>query len=165
MVENFKAAQMTKHQHSKELYIKGMSISDIARTLCITRATIYAYRKKDLEAGVEWDDLALANARDVSGVKMSEKEFLTTLIKSFESALETIGDKEPIEKLQILKEFSTTYYKLKAPIKTDCKSQVLDAITKTIYEISQIALEENDTTVANFLSTKADIIINRTIKR
>ncbi|MEY4504490.1 MAG: hypothetical protein RL154_784 [Pseudomonadota bacterium] len=155
----------TTHAQIKTLYLENKSVTEIASLLSVTRQTIYARKKADYKNGIDWDELALANARDLSGVKMSEKEFLNTLIRSFENALEGLDDLEPEKKLVLLKEYSTTYYKLKAPIKTDCKSQVLDAITTVIYKISEFALEQNNKEVINFLSANSDKIIEKVLAK
>lgn len=149
----------TTHTQIKDLYLQNKSITEIASLLSVTRQTIYARKRADYKNGIDWDELALANARDLSGVKMSEKEFLNTLIRNFENAFSEADDLPLAEKLLLLKEYSATYYKLKAPMKTDCKSQVLDAISATIYKISEFALSQNNKAVIEFLSANSDKII------
>jgi len=42
---------------ARVLYAKGRSTSEIARTLHLSRNTIYAYKRDDKAAGIDWDDL------------------------------------------------------------------------------------------------------------
>lgn len=156
----------SKLQTVKKLYIDGKTISEICQIANISKATFYNLKKKDLENAIDWDELAFSKAIDPSGVKLSEKEFLTTLIRSFEDALKNLDDiEDPTKRLQLLKEYANSYYKLKAPLKNDCKSAVIDAISKTIYELSQMALEDDNKTMVEFLSSNADKIIERVLKK
>ena len=154
-----------KTQTIKKYYIEGKSIGDICNIVGISRATFYNHKKKDLDNGIDWDDLAFSKAIDPSGVKLNEKEFLTTLIRSFEDALKKLDEiEDPTKRLQLLKEYANSYYKLKAPLKNDCKSAIIDAVSKTIYELSQMALEDDNKMMVEFLSNNADKIIERVIR-
>lgn len=156
----------TKVQTIKKLYIDGKTISEICQIVGISRATFYNLKKKDLEDGIDWEDLAFSKAIDPSETKLNEKEFLTTLIRSFEEALKNLDDiEDPTKRLSLLKEYANSYYKLKAPLKNDCKSAVIDATSKTIYEISQIAIETDNKFMVDFLSQNADKIIKKVIKK
>lgn len=156
----------TKKQTIKKYYIDGKSVAEICNIVGISRATFYNHKKKDLDDGIDWDDLAFSKVIDPSGVKLNEKEFLTTLIRSFEDALKNLDDiEDPTKRLQLLKEYANSYYKLKAPLKNDCKSAVIDAVSKTIYELSQMALEDNNKIMVEFLSNNADKIIERVLKK
>ena len=84
----------TKVQTIKKLYVDGKTISEICQIVGISRATFYNLKKKDLEDGIDWEDLAFSKAIDPSGTKLNEKEFLTTLIRSFEEALKNLDDIE-----------------------------------------------------------------------
>ena len=151
----------TKKQTIKKYYIDGKSVAEICNIVGISRATFYNHKKKDLDDGIDWDDLAFSKAIDPSGVKLNEKEFLTTLIRSFEDALKKLDEiEDPTKRLQLLKEYANSYYKLKAPLKNDCKSAIIDAVSKTIYELSQMALEDDNKMMVEFLSNNADKIIN-----
>ena len=155
-----------KTQTIKKYYIEGKSIGDICNIVGISRATFYNHKKKDLDDGIDWDDLAFSKAIDPSGVKLNEKEFLTTLIRSFEDALKKLDEiEDPTKRLQLLKEYANSYYKLKAPLKNDCKSAIIDAVSKTIYELSQMALEDDNKMMVEFLSNNADKIIERVIRK
>ena len=155
-----------KTQTIKKYYIVGKSIGDICNIVGISRATFYNHKKKDLDNGIDWDDLAFSKAIDPSGVKLNEKEFLTTLIRSFEDALKKLDEiEDPTKRLQLLKEYANSYYKLKAPLKNDCKSAIIDAVSKTIYELSQMALEDDNKMMVEFLSNNADKIIERVIRK
>lgn len=150
-----------KHENIKELFISGMSITDIATTVNVTRQTIYAQKKRDLEKGIDWDELQLAKAQDVAGVKMSEKGFISHLIKGYEEAMDGLNELPPKERLKLLEQYAQAYYRLKAPIKTDCKAQISDAIMQTIYKISELAADMNNKDVIEFLSKNADKIVER----
>ena len=155
-----------KTQTIKKYYIEAKSIGDICNIVGISRATFYNHKKKDLDNGIDWDDLAFSKAIDPSGVKLNEKEFLTTLIRSFEDALKKLDEiEDPTKRLQLLKEYANSYYKLKAPLKNDCKSAIIDAVSKTIYELSQMALEDDNKMMVEFLSNNADKIIERVIRK
>ena len=156
----------TKKQTVKKYYIDGKSVAEICNIVGISRATFYNHKKKDLDDGIDWDDLAFSKVIDPSRVKLNEKEFLTTLIRSFEDALKNLDDiEDPTKRLQLLKEYANSYYKLKAPLKNDCKSAVIDAVSKTIYELSQMALEDDNKIMVEFLSNNADKIIERVLKK
>ena len=156
----------TKLQTIKKLYIDGKTISEICQIVGISRATFYNLKKKDLDSGIDWEELAFTKAIDSSETKLNEKEFLITLIRSFEDALKNLDDiEDPTKRLQLLKEYANSYYKLKAPLKNDCKSAIIDATSKTIYEISQMALEDDNKIMVEFLSKNADKIIERVLKK
>lgn len=156
----------TKKQTIKKLYIDGKTIGEICTVTGVSRATIYNHKKRDLEDGIDWDELAFSKAIDPSGVRLNEKEFLTTLIKSFEEALKKLDDiEDPTKRLSLLKEYASSYYKLKAPLKNDCKSAALEAATKTIYAISQMALEEQNSAVVEFLTINAEKIVELVNKK
>ncbi|MBE0491115.1 MAG: DUF1804 family protein [Sulfurospirillum sp.] len=155
-----------KNAQIKKLYINGKTINEICTTTGVSRATIYNHKKRDLENGIDWDDLAFSKAIDPSGVRLNEKEFLTTLIKSFEEALKKLDDiDDPAKRLSLLKEYASSYYKLKAPLKNDCKQAVLETASKTVYELSQMALEQENQHIVEFLSSNAQMIIERVVKR
>ncbi|MDD4506115.1 MAG: DUF1804 family protein [Sulfurospirillaceae bacterium] len=149
------------HEQMKQLFIEGKNITDIATYLHVTRQTIYAAKNKDFKNGVDWDELRLAKLQDVAGVKMSEKAFLGSLIKSYEEALEGLNALEPKERLMLTTQYAQAYYRLKAPLKTDCKAQVFEAITTSIYKISEMALEEDNKVVIEFLSKHSEKIVQR----
>lgn len=159
-------AKDTKKHGVKKLFLDGKTISYIATALSISRATIYAYKREDYENGIDWDELAFAQAIDPSGTKLNEKEFLATLIRQFEDALKSLDDLDnPAEKLMLLNEYAKSYYRLKAPLKNDCKSAVLEASGKAIYAISQLALEHDAKETLAFLSKNSDRIIEMVLKK
>lgn len=143
------------------MYIKGFSISDIATTFGITRQTVYNKKADDLKNGIDWDALALNSSR----ASLSENEFILTLINSYELAFNKIKELSPKDQLEILKEYTNTYYKLKAPLKVDDKAKILESISKAIEIIADIAKKENNEVVMNFLASNADEILARTLKQ
>lgn len=155
-----------KNPQIKKLYIDGKTISEICTIANVSRATVYNHKKKDFENGIDWDDLAFSKAIDPSGVRLNEKEFLTTLIKSFEEALKKLDDiDDPAKRLALLKEYASSYYKLKAPLKNDCKQAVLETAGRTVYELSQMALEQENQHIVEFLSSNAESIIEAVVKK
>ncbi|WP_170000339.1 DUF1804 family protein [Campylobacter sp. RM9328] len=152
-------------QSAKDMYIKGYSVTDIAKTHGVTRQTIYKKKAKDKEAGIDWDALVLAKNRDAKSTKASEDRFISTLIESFERAFEEIKQLEPNEQLEILSNYTETYYKLKAPLKTDHKAVSIEAAQKAINEIVVIAEKSKNDAVTDFLSKNADEILGRIFKK
>lgn len=156
----------TKKAQVKKLFLDGKTITYIASALNISRATIYSYKKEDYESGLDWDELAYASAIDPEGTKLNEKEFLATLIRQFEEALKELDKLEdPSQKLNLLNEYAKSYYRLKAPMKNDCKSVVMEAVTKAIYTIGQLALESDSKEMLAFLTQNSDKIIEAVLKR
>ena len=149
------------HEQMKQLYINGTNISDISTLLHVTRQTVYAAKNRDLKKGLDWDELRLAKLQDVAGTKMSEKGFISHLIKGYEEAIDGLGELPAKERLKLLEQYAQAYYRLKAPLKTDCKAQVTDAIMQTIYKISELALEDGNKDVIDFLSKHSDKIVQR----
>ncbi len=160
-----KNKQPLMHERMKALYIEGKSVKEISVMCKVSPQAVYQRRKKELEFGVDWDELALSHARDNSGTKMSEKEFITTLIKGFELDFERLKELEPSESLELLAKYSTTYYKLKSPSKSDCRELMLNAINKTILSISDLSIRENNKSVIEFLSSNADNIVEMVLKK
>jgi ferritin len=63
-----------------------------------------------------------------------------------------------------LAKYVNTYYKLKAPKEIDCRQQVIEAISRTIYEISQLAIDKEEHDVVQFLHKYSNEIIERTMR-
>ncbi len=155
----------TKKKEAKRLYIQGNSIENICTILHISRPTFYYYKKLDNQKGIDWDDLAYAKALNKNEMLTSEKEFLTTLIRSFEDNLKAIEEIEDVDKrLKLLERYSNSYYKLKAPSQKDCKTVKAKAIEDTISKICDIAQRQKDTNVFNFLSNNAELILEEVSK-
>jgi hypothetical protein len=145
----------------KKMYIDGHTPDDICNALSIGRGTYYYHLKKNKD---EWDNLKYAKSIDVKDLDLKEKEFLSILIDTFEKSFEEIKKSDLENKLQILNEYVKSYYKLKAPKDIDCKSQVIEAVMNTIYQISDIALEHKNSAVINFLSEHSEIITELALK-
>ena len=148
----------------KEMYIKGYTVTDIAKTHGVTRQTVYKKKAKDKQAGIDWDALALAKSRDTTNLKRSEEEFILTLIDSFDRAFEEVKELDPEERLKILNAYSRAYYKLKAPLKTDVKAKCLEAVQRAINEIADLAEKLKNDQVTDFLATNADTILEKALK-
>lgn len=156
---------MQKKERAKNHYIEGKSISHIATALGISRATIYNYKRSDLECGIDWDALRYAKATSKKGIEASEKRFLATLISEFETAFEQLQEEPPQKRLQILTNFASAYYKLKQPHKGDCKSAKLSGASEAIYAIAQLAAEEKEERTVAFLSRFHERVIERVLSR
>ena len=153
-----------KHKRAKQLYIDGVSISSIATAVGLTRTTIYTYKSKDLKKGIDWDELRYLKQTSTVSTKTDEKKFLGTLIQSFENAMSELEEiEEPEKRLNILTRFVNAYYKIKSPNKGDTKGAKASGASEAIYAISQLAIEQGNHGVVNFLSENHDIIIERVL--
>ena len=156
--------QKACREQAKELYTKGYKISEIARTCGLSAPTIYKYKARDKAAGIDWDVLELARRRDSNLTKASEARFISTLIDAFEGAFAEIREQPPAEQLKLLSQYTETYYKLKAPLKVDGKQKMLEGAQEAINAIADIAKEEGNLYVTDFLNTHADLILKKCLK-
>lgn len=150
----------------KELYLGGKSYRDIGALLNLAHDSVRYHKNEAKKAGDDWDALLLAKKRDTKDLEIKEQEFLALLISSFEESLEELkkSDAQPSVKLEMLNKYVTSYYKLKAPKDMDCTSQVIDAITKTIYAVSDLALADDNKPVIEFLSSNSEKITEIALK-
>lgn len=152
----------------KEMYVKGMSITDIASALNITRQTIYRYKSRDENEGIFWDELRLQASRDVGDIKVKEAIFINTLISSFDKFIQKANDENEglSEKvLEKLNSYAKTYWSLKAPARLDTKELTLEVAKKTLEKIANLALEKKDNAVITFLSENSDLIVKEVVNR
>ena len=155
---------MTKHQKAKQMYVDGHSVTHIATALGVSRTTIYNYKKEDLSKDIDWDELRYLKQTNATATKDDEKRFLSTLILNFENAMvELESVEEPKERLTILTKFVNAYYKIKAPVKGDCRGAEASGASEAIYVLSALAVEQNHLEVVNFLSDYHDVIIERVL--
>lgn len=149
----------------KQWYIDGMPVSDICTALGISRDAFYYHKNKFAKQGIDLEELRLANLRSKKNLEQKETEFLNTLIIAFESGIKEIEKiEDPAQKLEVLAKYVNTYYKLKAPKEIDCRQQVIEAISRTIYEISQLAIDKEEHDVVQFLHKYSNEIIERTMR-
>jgi len=148
-------------------YVEGKSVQDICMSEGISRAAFYYHKNKEKAAGIDWDELRLANINDPVYEEQNEKRFLATLIKAFEKELETLDaePKEVDEKLEILTKYANTYYRLKSPKSKDCKMARIEAARDVLYDLGKLALEKEEPSVSEFLSANADLIINSILRK
>lgn len=150
----------------KNFYIEGKTITDICASLNISRDAFYYHKKKALEKGDDWEEKRLATLRSAQNLEKKETEFLNTLITAFDNALHEIEKiEDPQQKLDTLTKYVKAYYQLKAPKEQSSRQQILEAITQTIYEISQMALEHEAQEVVSFLHENAQSIMDRVLKK
>ena len=153
-----------KKKRAKSLYIDGNSITTIATAVGVTRTTVYNYKSSDLKEGIDWDELRYLKQTNASSTDESEKKFLGTLIIEFENAMHSLHDMEPKERLATLTKFASAYYKLKQPnTKGDSKGAKASGASEAIYALSQLAIEQKNDDVINFLSEYHDVIIERVL--
>ena len=149
----------------KALYLSGTDINDICVSLGITRTNFYYHKNADLKKGCDWDALALSAVRDENSIKEREANFLKTLISSFEKFISKSDelDEKVLEKLH---QYAQTYWRLKAPKNDEFSLQSkLETVAKeTIEGIAQLAIEEQNSAVAEFLALNVDEIIKRIFK-
>ncbi|WP_297961847.1 DUF1804 family protein [uncultured Campylobacter sp.] len=150
---------------ARDMFIRGYSITDIATACGVSRQSIYAAKARAKAAGEDWDELALAKNREQSNTIKSEQGFILALIESFERAFSQMQELPPQERLEILKNYTQTYYSLKAPLKTDLKAQMLDAASRAINEIADLATKKKCDAVTEFLAANADEILRRVLKQ
>lgn len=153
---------MSKEQ-AKSLFVAGESITSISTVLGLSRATIYSYKKKDLDAGTDWDELKFIKATDKADAITSEQEFVATLINQFERALEGLDDVEPQKRVEILSKYVGTYYKLKQQ-KDNIKVNQADIVKSTIQTLSALALSHKAHEVIQFLAEHAETIVSEVLK-
>jgi hypothetical protein len=151
-----------KKQHIKQLYIEGKKINDICLSLNITRQTLHRYKKEDAKKGINWDELAYQKSADIADMANREKEFLAHLIKSFEQELEKLDAiEDPVKRLETLDKYVKSYYRIKAPIKTDCRVQVFEALSLLLREMGALATNKENKEVIGFLSENSDFLIEK----
>lgn len=155
-----------KAGHLKEIknaYLSGKEVSSICTLFDITRSTFYYQKKKAKEAGDDWDEALLRGTREEKEVRASEEYFLATLINSFEKALQEDGNPS----LEKLNKYAQTYWKLKAPKNDDefkLKDRLREKAELTIKELANLALEQQENEVVEFLSNNHEEIIKRVFK-
>ncbi len=153
---------MSKEQ-AKALFVSGESITSIATVLGISRSTVYAYKERDLKAGIDWDELKFIKATDRADAITNEQEFVATLINQFEKALEGLDELEPQKRVELLSKYVGTYYKLKQQ-KGNIKINQADVAKETIQILSELALMHKAHDVIQFLATHAETIVSEVLK-
>ncbi|PAF51292.1 DUF1804 family protein [Helicobacter sp. 13S00477-4] len=144
-------------------YIQGNTIGDICLAFDMSPSNIHYHRKKDLENGIDWHSLKVENQRDLSDLGKKKDLFLKKLIGAFEKVLKDSND-DSLEP-KTLQSFAEAYYKILSPKSFDAKTLTQKSAQDTIEAIAKLALKENNQAVANFLSQKADQIIELVFKK
>lgn len=148
---------------ARKLYAKGNTIEEIASILGVSRPTVYAAKRQDKNNNIDWEELLLLNNRSEEEVKAKETIFLNSLINAFDKFIVNAEELAPetLEKLHI---YARTYWNLKAPKQLDEKEITIKAAKSAIEKITNIALQEKNMQVAEFLSKNADLIIGEIFK-
>ena len=148
---------------AKALYCQGLPVTEIATTLGVSRATIYAWRHKDRARGVDWGTLRFVKATDSADARRQEQDFVARLIYNFETALDQINALAPGEQLKALTRYASTYYKLK--LQRDKPSvNKADIAKQVLHELSSLALAHEASAVVGFLAEHADAIVSAVIR-
>ena len=136
----------------KRLYIEeGLGDTDIAIRLKCDRGSVSYHKKKDKDAGIDWDELR-ANREynrmtSTDNFEEDKKEFLTTLFNAFKKEKQNIEKiKDPTERLQRWNQFANNYHKFLKPSANDCKG-VADKASRSILNIIidfAVEYERND---------------------
>ncbi len=155
---------MSNHQQSKDLYIKGNSITTIAALLGLSRTSVYGYKNGDKAKGVDWDELKFLKATDSGDAQRNEEDFVALLIHTFEKALEDLNNSDPNVQIETIAKHINTYYKLKQQ-RENVKVNKADMAKLILIELSKIALAKECTSVIQFLSTNADEVVSIVIKK
>lgn len=145
----------------KELYINGVTPTDIAQVLDITRATIYYHKNTDRDLDIDWDKLKLAKLQSSETTKESEDNLIATLILSFESNFAQLKEEEPQKALEIIAKYTNTYFKLKHPSNKDNKKARRSGAIDGIVAIRDLAVEKKDSAVLEFLKEHSENIISK----
>ena len=148
---------------ARKLYAKGNTIEEIASILGVSRPTVKAAKRQDKNNNIDWEELLLLSNRSEEEVKAKETIFLNSLINAFDKFIVNAEELAPetLEKLHI---YARTYWNLKAPKQLDEKEITIKAAKSAIEKITDIALQEKNMQVAEFLSKNADLIIGEIFK-
>ncbi len=166
---------MTKQKSNKavikKLYIdKGLGDSEIATRLNISRGTVSYHKKKDKEAGIDWDEIRASkkynNLTSSENFEKDQQQFLTTLFNAFEKEKENIEKiEDPAERLTKLNAFANNYYKLKRPSVNDCKGVADKASRLALETIIDFSEQHNKNDVIDFLSDYFEDIVAQTVEK
>ena len=147
---------------AKALYCQGRPIAEIATTLGVSRATVYAWKHKDRDRGVDWDTLRFVKATDSADARHQEQDFVALLIYNFETALDQISALEPGQQLKELTRYASTYYKLKLQRDNPSVNKA-DIAKQVLHDLARLALAHEASAVVQFLSDHADAIVSAVI--
>lgn len=139
-----------------------MTMEEMAKTYGISVQTIYYHKRADAKKGIYWEELKLAKLTSREEQEASEARFISTLISSFEAALEAGGDID----IEMLNKYATTYWRLKAPPKTDglsAKINEKELALKVVKAIAAIAKELGAKEVLGFLNENAELIASKIV--
>ena len=147
---------------AKALYCQGRPVTEIATTLGVSRATIYAWKHKDRAQGVDWGTLRFVKATDSADARRQEQDFVALLIYHFETALDQMNALQPGEQLKELTRYASTYYKLKLQRDNPSVNKA-DIAKQVLHELSRLALAHEASAVVRFLADHADTIVSAVI--
>jgi len=147
-----------KHKQAYELYKKGLSLTQIATTLGVSRQSVSNWKKR-----YNWDKELLLDATKQEELKAYEQRFIAGLIKEWEAAIDELQESDLPKKMEILEKYTKSYFKLKAGnFDTSLAKEKLtkEVAYKTIKAVALIAKKHNAIEAAEFLSKYADEIVD-----
>jgi len=165
------AKQKSNKPIIKKLYIdKGLGDTEIATRLNITRGTVSYHKKKDKDAGIDWDEIKAAkqynNLTSTENFEKDQQQFLTTLFNAFEKEKENIEKiEDPAERLTKLNAFASNYYKLKRPSVNDCKGVADKAARLALETIIDFSEQHDKNQVIDFLAEHFEDIVAKTVEK
>lgn len=152
----------------KELYIDGHSPTDISVRLNCDRTTVYHHKRADKQNGIDWDELReqkqYNQITSTENFEEDKKEFLITLFNAFKKAKDEILNIEDVgERVTKLNSFANNYRKFLNPSVHDCKSTADKASRKTLEIVIDMAADQNEPKVIEFLSDHFEEITAKTV--
>ncbi len=165
------AKEKSKKTVIKKLYIEdGLGDSEIATRLNINRGTVSYHKKKDKEAGIDWDEIKASrnynNLTSSENFEKDQQQFLTTLFNAFDKEKNAIEEiKDPAERLTKLNAFASNYYKLKRPSVNDCKGVADKASRLALETIIDFAEQHNKNEIIDFLLEHFEDIVAKTVEK
>ena len=152
----------------KELYIDGYSPTEISTRLKCDRTTVYHHKKADKKEAIDWDEIRdqkqYNQMTSSENFEQDKKEFLTTLFNAFKKAKdEILNIEDPGDRISKLNSFANNYRKFLNPSVHDCKGMTDKASRKTIEIIIDMAADQNEPKIIEFLSDHFEEITTKTV--
>lgn len=147
-----------KHHRAYALYAQNIPLTQIAIALGVSRQTISSWKKR-----YKWEAEILIDATSSKELKAKEQQFVSSLIRQWESATDELEASDLPKKLEILERYTKLYFKLKAgdgDVKFAKEKLTKEVAYETIEEIAKISIRHNAMPVAEFLSEHADEVVH-----
>lgn len=153
----------------KQLYLEGLSESDIALRVGCTRGTVSYHKGVDKKSGIDWDELRTQQQYNrltgSDNFEQKQQVFLTTLFEAFEDEKKHLQDiEDPLIRVDALNKFAQSYYKVLKPSANDCKGVADEAARIAIGVIIDIAEKKKLNESIACLHEHIDEIVAQTVK-